>query len=132
MELRVGKPKKGKAQTVPRLRVQTQRKFCEERGSFQSEPTQGRCWDKTQRSMFQLQQSGALLDLVIVMIRHSSSFLLRIFFRSSDKDRESPCNGRKKLRYPQPKPSSKCSPNPLPKTTRKHTHTPTHSFTHTL
>jgi len=66
-----------------------------------------------------------IFDLVIVMRRHSSSFLLRIFFRSSDRDRdrdrdrESPCNGRKKLRYPQPKPSCKGSPNPLPKAASK-------------
>ncbi len=32
------------------------------RGSFQREPTQGRFWSKTQRSMFQLQWSGALLQ----------------------------------------------------------------------
>jgi hypothetical protein len=67
-----------------------------------------------------------IFDLVIVMIRHSSSFLLRIFFRSSDRDRdrdrESPCNGRKKLRYPQPKPTAK---------SREQAHTPTHTHTHT-
>jgi hypothetical protein len=34
---------KGKAQTIPRLKVQAQRKLCEEGGFFQSEPTQGRC-----------------------------------------------------------------------------------------
>jgi hypothetical protein len=65
-----------------------------------------------------------------VMRRHSSSFLLRIFFRSSDRDRdrESPCNARNKLRYPQPKRSCKASPNPLPKAASKHTHPPTHSL----
>jgi hypothetical protein len=75
-----------------------------------------------------------IFDLVIVMIRHSSSFLLRIFFRSSnrDRDRESPCNGRKKLRYPQPKPSCKGSPNPLPKAASKHTHPPTLSLSLSL
>jgi hypothetical protein len=75
-----------------------------------------------------------IFDPVIVMIRHSS-FLLRIFFRSSDRDsrdRESPCNARNKLRYPQPKPSCKGSPNPLPKAASKHTHTPTHSLTLSL
>jgi hypothetical protein len=75
-----------------------------------------------------------IFDLVIVMIRHSSSFLLRIFFRSSDRDRDrgSPCNGRKKLRYQQPKPSCKGSPNPLPIAASKHTHPPTHSLSLSL
>jgi hypothetical protein len=47
-------PQRGKAQTIPRFGFQTQRKFCQEGGSFQSEPTQGRCHWETQRSMFQL------------------------------------------------------------------------------
>jgi hypothetical protein len=34
MELRARKPKKGKAQTIPRLGVQAQGKFCEERVSL--------------------------------------------------------------------------------------------------
>jgi hypothetical protein len=48
------KPKKREALTILRLRVQTQGKFCEEGGSFQSEPTQGKCWGETQGNMFQL------------------------------------------------------------------------------
>jgi len=44
MKPRTKKPKEGKTQTFPRLRVQAQRRFCEERGSLQREPTQGRCW----------------------------------------------------------------------------------------
>jgi len=43
MELRTRKPKERKAPTLPRLEVQAQGRFCEERGSFQKEPTQGRC-----------------------------------------------------------------------------------------
>jgi hypothetical protein len=35
MEPRAKEPKEGKAQTIPRFGVQAQRKFCEERGSFQ-------------------------------------------------------------------------------------------------
>jgi len=42
MELRPRHLKGGKAQTIPRLGFETQRKFSEEGGSFQSEPTQGR------------------------------------------------------------------------------------------
>ncbi len=52
MEPRARKPKKGEAQTIPRLHVQTQGRFCEERGSFQSEPTQGRCWVKPKGACF--------------------------------------------------------------------------------
>jgi len=45
MKLRKRKPKERKAQTLPKLGVQTQGKFCEERGSLQREPTQGRWWE---------------------------------------------------------------------------------------
>ncbi len=58
MESRTRKSKEGKAQKIPRLEVQAQGKFCEERGSFQRESTQGRSWGKSQRNMFQLQRSG--------------------------------------------------------------------------
>jgi hypothetical protein len=34
MELKARHLKRGKAQTIPRLEVQAQRKFCEEKGSF--------------------------------------------------------------------------------------------------
>jgi len=43
MEPRARYLKRGKAQTIPRLKVQTQRKFCQEGGSFERGPTQGGC-----------------------------------------------------------------------------------------
>jgi hypothetical protein len=54
MESKARKPNKGKAQTILKLGVQAQGKFCEQRGSLQREPTQG--------SVFQLQQNGALFQ----------------------------------------------------------------------
>ncbi len=62
MELRARCPKREKAQTFLRLGVQTQRQLCQKRGSFQREPTQRACRWEAQRGMFQLQQSGALLQ----------------------------------------------------------------------
>jgi hypothetical protein len=44
MESRANEPKEGKAQTIPRLGVQAQGRLCEEKGSLQREPTEGRCW----------------------------------------------------------------------------------------
>ncbi len=62
MEPRAREPKNRKAQTAPRLQVQTQKKFHEEGGSLQSKPTQVGCWVETQGSMLQLQRIGALLQ----------------------------------------------------------------------
>jgi len=58
MEPRIRKSKEGKTQIIPRLGVQAQGKFCEERGSFQREPTQGDVGAKTKMACFNYNEVG--------------------------------------------------------------------------
>jgi hypothetical protein len=50
MELKARYLKRVKAQKISRFEFQTQRKLCQERGSFQREPMQGGCQWEAQRS----------------------------------------------------------------------------------
>jgi len=75
-----------------------------------------------------------IFDLVIVMIRHSSSFLLRIFFRSSDRDRDrESLQWQKKTPVPTTQSQLQRQSKPTAKSRKQaHTHPPTHSLSLSL